>query len=220
MKERPILMSGPMVRAILEGRKTQTRRVIAYPRSTGAFVCVQGFWTGSDRWWPLVSVDGESTDDGTGCETPIFCPYGISGDRLWVRERWTGTWTDASVHLVYAADGSERMAGEAPTEYVLPKAAAKVNGWVTPLFMPRWASRILLEVTDVRVQRLQEISEEDAREEGVSASELIQMSNGDPCYSSTFIKLWTNLHGIDNSSSWESNPWVWAITFKRIETSN
>lgn len=81
--------------------------------------------------------------------------------------------------------------------------------------MPRWASRLTLELTQVRVERLQDISEEDAKAEGCDASELMTMKGGSPCYSNPFQKLWLSIHGIDNPAAWESNPWVWALTFRR-----
>ncbi|HXF12249.1 MAG TPA: hypothetical protein VN517_03790 [Terriglobales bacterium] len=211
-KERPILFSAPMVRAILEGRKTQTRRIVK-PQPC----IIDGVF--------MHHVAGPKWESGL----PYRCAYGKPGDRLWVRETWTGTWHDTAVHLVYAADGSERMAGEAPTEYVLPKAAAKIGNWVTPLFMPRWASRITLEVTKVRVQRLQEISEEDARAEGVEL-----LSDAPACLTpwknyrlkpgapfamnhsiaaASFMSLWDSING-DKSSN--ANPWVWAVSFKPV----
>lgn len=211
VSERPILFSGPMVRAILEDRKSQTRRVIKPQPPVGTRSVYRPFagepnnWQGARR--DLMAWYGR-------------CPYGQEGDRLWVRETWTGTWTGAglsTMHLHYAADGGEQTLNCDPA-YVLPKAAAKVDGWVTPLFMPRWASRILLEVIEVRAQRLQEISENDAAGEGVGVwfeTHPHPGWDGDPDeHRKGFAELWDAING--KSHPWAGNPWVWAVTFKRI----
>ncbi len=248
MKERPILFSAPMVRAILDDRKTQTRRIVKYP-STGAFVCVQGYWTSqtADEWWPLISVDGESTLDQDGNETPMRCPHGKIGDCLWVRESFYqfGHWEAVpgvktktgrmkwkfvpdTLSIVFDADalgGSEIRKGRHHKD-------PETRAWHKRLgrFMPRWASRILLEITDVRVQRLQDISDEDARAEGVE-----RISDAPACLTpwknyrlkpgapfamnhsiaaASFMSLWDSINGLD---AYKANPWVWAISFKRVE---
>jgi hypothetical protein len=224
-KECPILFSAPMVRAILEGRKTQTRRVLRVQPTDAT--C----WTGVDGcgYWPADDA-GEA----------IKSPYGVPGDRLWVRETWTGTFHIDSFHVAYAADGSEKFV-DAPTAYILPKAALKPSNWVTPLFMPRWASRITLELVEVRVQRLQDISEDDARAEGIhkwtyvdcdgdprldgalyhgtgyhwdKAHPTDQYDNGYASAVFAFRNLWDSINA-SRGFGWDTNPWVWALTFRR-----
>jgi len=231
MKERPITFSAEMVRAILKGRKSQTRRVIAFPRSTGAFVCVQGFWKDRpDEWQPLVSIDGESTDDGKGCETPILCPYGVPGDRLWVKETFY-SWRCK----IYSSSGIT----EEPEECVYrANGGTLVNGaqWKSSRFMRREYSRITLEITNVRVERLQDISEEDAKAEGVVPYSMtqqdiddLQISDSSPdekllarlmgpgsfSHKFTFQMLWDELNE-KRGYGWNVNPWVWRIAFKRV----
>lgn len=189
MKERPIIFSGPMVQAIIEGRKTQTRSIV------------------KDSAWVF---DGELMPDGTGgCGYEIDfkkCPYGIPGDHLWVRETWRvsesgcNEYSPSKDDVHYRADEDETSGGP----------------WKSPLHMPRWASRITLEITDVRVQRLQEITEEDAKAEGCLPSSLVQMKDGSPCYTKHFQVIWRSIYGIGNSKSWEENPWVWALAFRAI----
>ncbi len=191
MKSYGILMSKPMVLALIAGRKTQTRRL-------------------SDKWLKLKN-----------------------GDELWIRETWTGTWLgDGTMHLVYAADVAERIV-RPPSEYVLPPAAAKVGNWVSPLFMPRWASRITLVATeDARQERLQDISEEDAIAEGVEPLVMTEqdvadsqisdespdmkllarlMGPGQFSHRFEYQILWGSLHG--KKDPWESNPLVTRLAF-------
>lgn len=242
MRERPILFSAPMVRAILEGRKTQTRRIVkhkgklppdwatfaqelsninwnpALDRKNGLFrwACMEDEGVAPVRRWPY---------DGHGGYA-IPCPYGRPGDRLWVKETWTGSWhptrqSDMHILIAYAADGGEAFQN-APETYVLPKAAQKVGNWVTPLFMPRWASRILVQNTEIRVQRLQDITEEDAKAEGATPWEfgpeqcLTTGERGaDSPYRSGFAYLWDCINA--DRATWKSNPWVWAVTFKEVQ---
>lgn len=191
-RERPILFSGPMVRAILEGRKTQTRRLLKPqpPEDVGELVVdfyhptivVKDEEQPGERTFGVFSADGEWAQK---------CPYGAPGDRLWVRETWREVQSDTSTSLYYRAD-----------EEWHEKA-----GWRPSIHMPRWASRITLEATDVRVQRLQDISEEDAKAEGADD---IRYRTAKECFSD----LWDSIHG---DGAWAANPWVWAITFKRVE---
>lgn len=206
MKERPIIFSSPMVRSILDGRKTQTRRVVK----------LRG---GHEQ--ELIGTRGKfdaafSEDIDSG----VNCPYGLPGDRLWVREKWTGTFHLENFHIAYAADGSERFA-DAPPGYVLPKSALKPDNWVTPLFMPRWSSRITLEITDVRVQRIQEISEQDSLSEGAELDSdgfplgHPPLDDGYDTATEWFSDLWDSINA-KRGFGWESNPWVWAITFQKV----
>lgn len=186
-KERPILFSGPMVRAILEGRKTQTRRIAK-------------------------EFDGKPDLDRLLARHPRQkgCRYGEPGDRLWVREAWCHFPADApdgmGEQVYYRADpGSEDFRAK----QVMGRNGIK---WRSAIYMPRSLSRITLEITDVRVQRLQEISEEDARLEGVQPG--LNPDGEGESYVAGFGDLWESIHG---PSSWNANPWVWAITFGRVE---
>lgn len=203
MKERPILFSAPMVRAILDGAKTQTRRVVklgAPPRG-----CRPWRLQGNDNIrFPVFVADADAPGD-FGAAGSIKCPYGVPGDRLWVRETWYGDTLDG---VVYRADIDQLDEGQ----------------WRPSIFMPRWASRITLEITDVRVQRLQDISEEDARAEGCTGRDPEPADEGGTIYAwkgrsaapdarAHFAALWDSING---DGAWAANPWVWALTFKKV----
>lgn len=255
-KERPILFSGPMVRAIFEGRKTQTRRVVRYP-ANGCFVVVE---RDDGSWWPRKSDDGESLFY-QGNDVPMPCPYGFTDDRLWVRESWrVGAWredggkvacdykaspeithtpwvhpTDFEGEWIRLSDTlhAKGVTPDADGQYRWPPGQAPLP-WRSPRFMPRWASRLLLEITDVRVQRVQEISEENARAEGMdwAAPQFVTITDEDredprevgyPSAGSSFAvgnfrNLWDSINA-KRGHGWDSNPWVWAITFRRGEVS-
>ena len=189
-KERPILFSAPMVRALLDGSKTQTRRVVKpQPVYDGRFA---GGW----------KLKGKKGHEAATCSPFIaeVCPYGQPGDRLWVRESFAHIYRDNSSperrsfeDVAYMADGRGIDIGA-------------YGSWKPSIHMPRWASRITLEITGVRVERLQDISEADARAEGAS-----QHPDG-PWHA--YRSLWTLINGPD---SWAANPWVWIIEFKRID---
>lgn len=184
IKERPILFSGEMVKAILEGRKTQTRRVMKpQPPEIGLF---------DDHLW-LCSKKGVWAN-GHGHQ--LKCPYGQTGDTLWVRE--THYPLDNKGAALYRADGQ-----------------CEVAKWTPSIFMFRKYSRINLKISDVRVERLQDISEEDAKTEGLirEISAVSTFWNGlrNPILAYRF--LWEKINGRD---SWDKNPWVWVIEFGRI----
>lgn len=194
-KERPILFSGPMVRALLDGRKTQTRRVVKPQPPEGVCRCpYAGGWA------------HEHADGACSCRL-IRCPYGWIGDRLWVREAWGLMDTQPS-------DGPDR----ATLGYRADGDAAAPNGrhqlWRPSIHMPRWASRITLEITDVRVERLQDISEDDAWAEGFPDPEGANREYPDRARY-WFRNLWGEING---KGSWDMNPWVWALTFRRVES--
>ena len=155
MKERPILFSGPMVCAILEGRKTQTRRVVKFQRGFNE----KGNVRVSGDMWQVSAGQYNVWSD------PFSCPYGVAGDRLWVRETW----------------------------------APSVR-----------ASRLTLEITDVRVERLQSISEDDAKAEGVD--EMCVLPGDQGSFIQPYAALWESI----NPGSWNANPWVWVVEFKQI----
>ncbi|MBF9252452.1 hypothetical protein I2I11_04030 [Pontibacter sp. 172403-2] len=218
MKERPILFSSSMVQAILEGRKTQTRRTRGLE-----FINEQpGIWN-IDQASPYLNEAGTHTyvDFYCGTDEAIFhdikCPYGKPGDRLWVRERWAihheEWWT-----VFYATDDHNEIAKVSEL-----KADGSVR-WRPSIHMPRNASRMLLEITDIRVERLQDITNVDAVKEGIesywsggSAARLYksyitqEFSTYIPRIS--FFSLWESINGPD---SWDANPFVWAIEFKKI----
>lgn len=193
MNERPILMSGPMVRATLERRKWQTRRVIVPQRTDDSG------WLYHDRGRKVYAVRAGMT----GMAMQAFleqCPYGEPGACLWVRETW---FKNAAGEILYRADyGPESYEGGA-------------KGWKPSIHMPRRASRLTLEITAVRVERLQDISLDDMRAEGVrpdrEASLLWRES-----LKANFVTLWDSLNA-KRGYGWEANPWVWAIAYQPLE---
>ncbi|EKJ9646550.1 hypothetical protein ACXKEL_003342 [Salmonella enterica] len=203
-----MIFNSEMVRAILDGRKTQTRRVLATYQDAVKF-CPEWDVNGKQ----IFIVLGEK--DHTGMNpviTAIPCHFGQPGDRIWVREtfRVHSRATDVAT-LVYRA--SVRNSWTEQTHRV-PVAVcnkpATPEKWTPSIHMPRWASRITLEITDVRVERLNSISDSDASKEGCCIAD---MESGD-CLSDVFARLWTSIYGDD---SWQANPWVWVIEFKRVE---
>lgn len=221
MKERPILFSAPMVRVVLKGSKTQTRRVWKLPRDCSWYAGHGGEAAGmvqdddGPAWWHV---------------SEQRCPYGQPGDRLWVREAWrVGRKHDGtkpsdllprSMTVEYEAGGyacnSPWSAGEwhssdcAPREH--PEWVGKLR---PPIHMPRWASRITLEITGVRVERLQDISQEDALAEGCAGGHGSIPGygyNATPC--EQYRALWESLHG---PGAWDANPWVWVVQFRRVD---
>lgn len=212
--ERPILFSAPLVRAILEGRKTQTRRIVK-PQP----------WPGI----PFIGIDGmvatwrRDYGDDTSMMSLVRLSHGQPGDRLWVRETW-GVGTRPDPHEGWR-DGIEYRADQACIDEIedLPLYSVKLpegvelddyasNGWRPSIHMPRWASRIDLEITGVRVELLRDISNEDARAEGVS--EWDGDAPGD--YRGAYRELWDSLY--DGSGyGWDDNPWVFVYEFNRVK---
>jgi hypothetical protein len=195
MKERPILFSAPMIRAILEGRKTMTRRVVKRVTEGSPY---------PEIWVPLPGTTNKHTPP---------CPYGQPGDRLWVRETWA--WDVQAQASLRDEDGPFAYAADpfAVQRRLCPR-------WRPSIHMPRWASRITLEITGVRVERLQDISEQDAMAEGIRPfgdgwghhvhDGLHYMHRA----ADSFASLWESING---AGSWDTNPWVWVVEFKRIE---
>lgn len=208
MTERPIIFSAPMVRALLAGTKTQTRR--------GASKPVRHPDLGN--WYTPGALVLEHEPQHV---IERACPYGQPGDRLWVRETWAECarrqpltdedlpWQQHGRILVYAADPEWNGA----RLFVCADGVArwaKPERWRPSIFMPRWASRITMEVTGVRVERLQDISEADAIAEGCTNS--LHLPGG-RFANENYQHLWWQING---DGSWEANPWVWVVEFKRV----
>jgi hypothetical protein len=194
IKERPIIFNSEMVKPILDGRKTQTRRVCK-PQPV---------------WW-----DGDYAFCGYDKNCPLtseavikYCPYGKIGDRLWVREAHIITKIIKNGKLkkdvIYCNGVKEKKC-----EFIRTTTFKIINRkWTSPLFMPRWASRITLEITNIRVERLQEISAEDILKEGFEVYPI-------PLNFKNFKNLWNSIH--KKEYCWESNPWVWVVEFRRVD---
>ncbi|EPL2418273.1 hypothetical protein RFD13_000372 [Klebsiella aerogenes] len=242
MTERGMIFTGEMVRALLSGRKTQTRRIMK-PQPEP---CPRG-----GHWWPSnvfktmlhIEEKMQNGKGGWGGLVGDACPFGDVGDRIWVRETWGAVsheldedgriqpWTPDrpatvihempfgngyySGHAIYAADGDFTWGDDDGYE-------DGRSCWKPSIHMPRAASRILLEITDVRVERLNAISEEDARAEGIIDGGCLNCGEPEPCgcanpepdATDAFAYLWQSIYGQEN---WNANPWVWVIEFKRIE---
>lgn len=221
MKERPTLFNGDVVRAILDGRKTQARRVIkGEPNKV--------------LWNPIMLAGYAGWTDDHG--NPVRCPYGNPGDQLWVRETWKfydgytagakggehkldrkgySSWSE----IVYKSGGESKRFNRAPMEswdkYPTWERNRNVAPWKPSIHMPRWASRIQLEVKSVRVERVQNISDADAKAEGfeppADAPEVVEQIG---TYSQMlFAGAWESL----SPGSWSQNDWVWVVEFERID---
>lgn len=203
MKERPILFSGEMVRAILDGRKTMTRRVIDFNKIARKTGCTKGTLAYSNTFKSWAVVDGNGSAD----MCLVNCPYGQPGDRLWVRETFCDRKNNGEqIKPLYRADGQEYQ--DRDGRYFKPK-------WKPSIFMPRRYSRITLEITNVRVERLQDVSEEDAKREGANG-EKYRGQGFDYCiFREAFRTLWDSINA-KRGYSWESNPWVWVVEFKQV----
>lgn len=203
MKERGIIMSAPMVRAILEDRKTQTRRIVKFD--------------------PLDPFDNPNCQ-----ENLARCPYGVAGDRLWVREthylwgRWikNGKTKTGKQAWRFKRSGRAVIFDHNDTDEFSKGRETRHNGWVKrpSIHMPRWASRITLEITKVRVERLQDISDEDAIAEGIGKDDGAWRSYSRAlarCVSpiTSYRTLWDSLHG---KGAWERNPWVWVLELRKL----
>ena len=177
--ERPIIFTGDSVRAIENDLKTQTRRVIP------------------DDWWRCLDPE----DAGDRASALPQCPYGVAGDRLWVRETWR----------VPGDVGNDRASTSrctGPKDVQFKADGIEAPEWRPSMYMPRWASRLTLEIVSVRVERLQEIDRHDAIREGVDPRDT-------PNPVARFCKSWDSINA-KRGYPWSSNPWVWVITFKRL----
>jgi hypothetical protein len=198
-----------MVRAIIGGSKTQTRRVACFATEADRIVWVDEAATVTSKRYTGWVRELDSAPLHIG----LRCPYGAPGDRLWVRESCTLADLERE-HVLYRADlTDEQLAEEADARKLAPKLA-KAHRWTPGIHMPRWASRITLEITEVRVERLQSISTLDAMAEG---AEPRPVATGAPSYTHGFRVLWDSINGGRPGCSWADNPWLWRIGFKRIE---
>ena len=263
VKERPIIFSGEMVRAILDGKKTMTRRAVkghVHQLEYGSAVVTNSTRKANiGKYCFGNKVRHQICDTALESQTCkyIKCPYGKVGDRLWVREAYTVTgWNcdDGSVYIKYLADGHEQyfdnetdemecaidslvdsvckeldkrkvpMLNDEAYDCSLDKNKPRNR---SPMFMPRWASRILLEITDIRVERLNDISYLDARKEGVrTVIESVEPNRTGyrifgkeevfMDYKDAFLNLWDSLN-TKKGYQWSSNPWVWVVEFKVVE---
>ncbi|ECZ9315131.1 hypothetical protein AB7T25_003467 [Salmonella enterica] len=211
MKERGMIFNAEMVNAILSGRKTQTRRPIKWKQTRFTEIAERD----DGSLWPWAE------DCERGGDIWFACPFGEVGDRIWVRETWQviHDHIDESSHVEYRTYApsipkekdrywhtvyAEHFGDESREDRGFP--------WRPAIHMPRWASRITLEITDVRVERLRGLSEEDAKSEGIIPSAGGVLPGWE--YRINFRDLWMDIYGTDN---WEANPWVWVIEFKRVE---
>jgi hypothetical protein len=206
VKEHPIIFNGDMIRAILDGKKTQTRRVIR-PQPKRIF----GLFT-SDAGRLFIETERIFLNRKAKEMGRIYFPYGAEGSHLWVRETWamrldTEADTDKARHyLRYRSDGTN-----------LEMEWHNYGRWRPSIHMPRWASRITLEVTGVKVERVQDITEEDAKAEGVELGRVIGYGRlGMRSYREGFIEVWDEINH-KRGYGWSDNPWVWAIEFGRVD---
>ncbi|OAZ19676.1 hypothetical protein AYK88_22920 [Klebsiella aerogenes] len=225
MKERGMIFNGEMVRAILDGRKTQTRRIMkVQPEPSKSRP--GDFWFSSKKLESMVHISDFAPGNSPIADYHLFiqehcCPFGAVGDRIWVRETWARYNIDQNSHdLAYRA--------------TTPADWPEEGRWRPSIHMPRWASRILLEITNVRIERLNAISPEDAESEGLECTNFTGFGDepGLPSYPEpdvyfdplkkqwkeyppeAFAGLWESIYG---EGSWKANPWVWVIEFKRVE---
>lgn len=216
MKERPILFSGPMVRAILEGRKSVTRRVVKRPPTyPDAFMDMEPRMVGSECQWFVKGAEAAYNS--------WHCAQGGAGDRLWVRETLVRTDGDP---WCYKADNQPVMVDKSHEAEMLVWAHHKEQDHCVSIHMPRWASRLTLELTEVSVERLQDITEADARAEGIQVLPLQSADDPSAWWQSapgvhqdrtargSFIQLWDSING--KKHPWKSNPWVWVERFANI----
>lgn len=228
MKERPIIFSAESVQAILEGRKTQTRRVVKEQPNRVRYNNI--VYKGKYGW-----------EDEHGRR--LLNLYGAPGDRLWVREKWRIVWWGEDPYKIEYADGTilsepgdssdydndayarlteqcskdcdnARLEVDGEGYYILMDGVIPTR-WRSPIYMPRWASRIMLEITNVRVERIQEMSPIDTVAEGVYHPQLNYGIAEGPYAIATFANYWDSLNE-KRGYPWSSNPWVWVIEFKRI----
>ncbi len=244
-KERPIIFSGEMVCAILDGRKTQTRRVIKPQPPCDCDVQPEEMSKRTPEGWQAAGHSGQWWCPCCTGDWQPRCPYGVPSDRLWIREAFVTGWpteggevmycdedgNDLPEHVWYRAD-LRHFRGDPLRRGWRSDRGAVMDGWTDEdgghqdnipwkpsIHMPRWASRILLEITNVRVERVQKISESDAYAEGITEADIQAVSRRNrkkPGAILAFWDLWNSINA-KRGFGWDGNPWVWVITFKRVE---
>ncbi|WJN61309.1 hypothetical protein [Pseudomonas sp. SO81] len=226
MKERPILFSGAMVRAILEGRKTVTRRAVKghqIPKENPTETDPTLRWTAvgqKHHRWGFVVPGATEEACASALGTMGVCPYGKPGDRLWVRETWARVGNVDPGYLTYRSTYPKCLP---PGLENVPADIHDIGErWRPSIHMPRAACRIVLEITAVRVERLRDISGDQALAEGIYSNPAMNgmyTADGDLHTSKhdgpveAFAKLWESING---AGSWAANPWVWVVEFKRV----
>ncbi|WP_395406263.1 hypothetical protein ACHMW6_06220 [Pseudoduganella sp. UC29_106] len=256
MKERPILFSGHMIRALLSGSKTQTRRVVKHQPSDHHWQCLPGYelLAGLSEYSDAMGVAFHHTipqNPATDSDRPVMCPFGKPGDRLWVREtffaygRWITRYSEKKgrdewhfIDMTLECDRAYQYEADNPDVPVASGRGGPLPGWYKrpAIFMPRAASRIAADVTAVRVEPLCDINQGDALAEGMlsvrtrewdeqyfpewrrafdEACEQGRKPPVGPLPSQAFRELWKDINGAD---SWDANPWVWCIEFRKLST--
>ncbi|MEH0194527.1 hypothetical protein V7S57_02210 [Caulobacter sp. CCNWLY153] len=219
MRERPILFSAPMVRALLTGEKTQTRRTMKVQP-----VLRSGVWELFGTGWSESIETVPAVTDGA---VALNCPYGRLGDRLWVRE------AIVAEELAGGDDGVRYLADD--NWSAIPNTPEAADRWLTlfhygqsegsrpsglrgkgvpSIHMPRWACRLVLEITSIRAERLNACSEADAIAEGSREPSLVPIIGGGWSERDVYARLWEHING---KGSWAANPWVWVVEFKKID---
>lgn len=207
-KYRPVIFSASMVRAILSGNKTQTRRLVALDDKFSEIRSPSLCCINDKIDWGVLAFDN-TFDYKFPQIKHIKSPFGYKGDRLWVRESFT--LIDNGNLPIYRADGRDAFGDF--VEELKPDDPDKLFKWKPSIHMPRNKSRIILEVKDLRVERLQEISNKDALAEGITLEQLPDNLQDQDRAKTWFRGLWQSLYG---AKSWESNPWVWAVDFELV----
>jgi hypothetical protein len=234
MSEKPILFSAPMIRALLAETKTQTRRPVKW-RGLEPGLNLQFSGLSVERCGSHFVLTSPTRDSYAHRSVPQPCPYGNPGDTLWVRETWTGCWGPLLKHRPFGklvTDGAFRQRGgeisyatdQCPLQvfYAADDEARPLDHlkWRPSIHMPRAASRITLEITGVRVERLNDISEVDAIDEGIGefiggwaclTDDAPQQAGATP--QQGYRYLWERING---AGSWDANPWVWCVSFRRV----
>ena len=213
MISRPILFQGAMVRALLDGSKTQTRRICKpQPPANTHKVLTYHYPDPRDHFWAYVN---KAPNEAELSSWVYPCPYGQPGDQLWVREAWGARFS----HSDFGAVALHWNDLRGPLKkyrtlqnlalYAMKADGQNCGGWIPSIHMPRWASRITLEITGVRVERLQDISETDAKAEGCTVWPECKA----PAAYNLYRALWDSINGAE---SWNANPWVWVVEFKVV----
>ncbi len=217
-RERPIIFSGAMILKTREGKKNQTRRVVKAQPGVG----VRPYQTPDGLWnWVMIA-------SGVGVAVQFRCPYGVVGDRLWARETWCSAYAGSSSGTLFAADWAyvpSKRTHEKGPHFCADYDDAIQRGlvrWRPSIYLPRWASRDTFEITNVRLERLQDITEEDAKAEGVTTAPQPGKLNGEPAtlhpitHRQAFLWLWDTINGKRPGCAWADNPWVWVISYRRL----